>query len=175
MRQNPLAGLPAHTARLGNRPDVLVAIPAGSAGEVELAPAPDAQVGRHVAAAQADGGASHEHLALPGLGPGHVVQQRQLARNLLPGLARAVLLLDAEQVAEQLEQRQVWDGLAVRGAVGLVHRQPARAAAFDELCAQPALADARLTDDRRHAPRALQRVLERGLQRRALVAAANEA
>jgi hypothetical protein len=36
-----------------------------------------------------------------------VVEQRQLAGDLLPRLARPVLVGDAEQVAQELEQRQV--------------------------------------------------------------------
>ena len=104
-----------------------------------------------------------------------VVEQRQLAGDLLTRLARPVLLCDPKQVAQQLEQRQVGNRLAVGRAVGFVGDKSTRATAFDELGAQPALADASLSHRGSHTPGARKRSLQRRLQRFDLVAATDEA
>src|SRR5439155_19547831 len=61
------------------------------------------------------------------------VDQHQRAGDLLPRLALAVLLGEAEHAAEELEERQERQQPAVSDPASLVHRDAARAAALDEL------------------------------------------
>jgi hypothetical protein len=59
--------------------------------------------------------------------------------------------------------------------MGLEHRDPPGAAALDELVTQPALPDPRLAQDADDGAPALERRSQRCLERRQLVAAADEA
>ncbi|MCX5738622.1 MAG: hypothetical protein NTZ61_09035, partial [Proteobacteria bacterium] len=103
-----------------------------------------------------------------------LVEQHQLAGDLAARLVIAVARLDAEDVAQHLEQRQIRNRLAVRRAVGLVHADTARAAALDEFEAEPALAGAGVGHDAHHLPVAGDRRFERSIEARHLALAADE-
>ena len=103
------------------------------------------------------------------------VEQEQPARDLLARGLSAVPLVDAEVRAQELVNGQQRNRLAVRGAVGLVDGDLAAAAALRELVAEPALAHAGLADHTHHAPLPFQHVLQRRVERRELVRAADQA
>ena len=76
-----------------------------------------------------------------------LAEQEQAAGDLLARALVPVPLADAEEVPEQLQDRDERDPLAVRDAARLVRGEPARAAALEELEAEPALARPRFRDD----------------------------
>jgi len=82
---------------------------------------------------------------------------------------------DAVVVAEQLEDGQQGDALPVRHPGRPVGHDAARPAALEELEAEAALPDARVGHHPDHLAVALERAGERGLERRHLIDAADEA
>ena len=104
-----------------------------------------------------------------------LVEQQQAAGDALARGGVAVLLGDAEEGAEQLQDRQERDRLAVRDAGGLVGHQAARPAALEELEAQAALAEPGVADDADDLGVALAGARQRRLEHLHLVAAADEA
>jgi hypothetical protein len=102
-----------------------------------------------------------------GVGQGGVEQQ-ELAGDLLAHCLRGVLRADPEVPAQELQHQEVRDHLPVRRTVHLVDRDPARAAALDELVGKAALANARLGHDADDLPVARSRPCQGGLQGRDL-------
>ena len=104
-----------------------------------------------------------------------LVEQHELARDLASRLVVAVALADIEDAAQHLEQRQVWHGLSVGGAVRLVDTDAARAAALYELVAEPALASASVRDHSHNLAVPGHGCLERALEPGHLVCPTHEA
>src|SRR5207247_9983418 len=103
------------------------------------------------------------------------VEQEHGAGDLPAGCLAAVLLGDAEERPQELEDREEGNHPPVRDAVRLVDREAARTDPLDELVAEPALADPGLGDDADDPAAALYRPAERGLERRRLLLASDEA
>jgi hypothetical protein len=89
--------------------------------------------------------------------------------------AVVVLQRDAEVGAEHLRHRQERNVASVSDRAPLVDARAARAAAFEELEAQPALAGARLRHHAHDLPVARRRLLQRVLQGADIRRAADEA
>ncbi len=107
--------------------------------------------------------------------PEGVVEEQEPAGDLLARRLLGVALGDPEHPPNELEDGQEGDPPGVRDAVALEDRDPLGAAPLDELVAQPALADPRLAHDPYDGASALERRAERRLERRELIAAADEA
>ena len=109
----------------------------------------------------------------------HVVGERRVERqhrglDPLAGDLGRVALADAEVVAVQGKHRQERDVAPVRDTTGRVDQQSAGGAAGDEFVHQAALAHPRVADDPDRPPVAVQRLVERGIQLRALRVATDE-
>src|ERR1019366_8050418 len=104
-----------------------------------------------------------------------LIEQQHATGDSFAGGGVAVLLGDAEESPKQPEHRQERDRLAVRDSGGFVGHQSARAASFQELEAQAALAQPRFADDSDHLRITLPRARERRLEYLHLVAASDEA
>ena len=104
-----------------------------------------------------------------------VVEQEQVSGELLARAAVRVLLGDAVVVAEDLQDRQERNVLAVRRAASLDDAHAGGAAVLGELVAQPALARPRLGHDADHLSVAGAGARQRRLQDVHLGVAADEA
>jgi hypothetical protein len=94
--------------------------------------------------------------------------------DLLAGLRVRVARLDPEGLAIELEDGKQGERSPVWHAVRLAHQDAPGAAALGELEAQPALAQARLSDDANDSSRSFDGLLERGLEDRHFVVASHE-
>lgn len=102
------------------------------------------------------------------------VEQQDRAGDLTPAVGVAVLFSQAEVPAQQTKNRQKRYGLPVWNAVRFVDRNTALMRPLGELEAQPALADARLTDDPDHLPVPARGCRENRVELIAFFATANE-
>src|SRR5439155_10614244 len=104
-----------------------------------------------------------------------LVEEQKPAGDLAPRLDSRVTPGDPEIDSEQLQDRQVRDGLAMRGAVRLVDGDSPCKGLDHELATEPALAYAGLAHDADHPPLALEGGVEGRCQSAGLRLASDEA
>src|SRR5262249_40983814 len=103
------------------------------------------------------------------------VEQDQRAGDLLPCVARRIVLAEPEYPAEELEERQKGKELAMRDATRLAHRDTTHPTALAELAPEAPLAGAGLCNDPHDLRLTVDRPCKRRLEDGHLVETAHEA